>query len=126
MTVDHLTRRHSHERDEYLTAEMREQVNDAELVDRFQRDPELFTAVYDRYFRDIYLYAAGRLDVQAGEDIAAETFCVAFRDRERFNPERGSLRPWLFGIATNLIARHRRKEARHYRALARARAEPRA
>ncbi|MDP9847638.1 RNA polymerase sigma factor [Streptosporangium lutulentum] len=107
-----------------MTAEMREQVNDAELVDRFQRDPELFTAVYDRYFRDIYLYAAGRLDVQAGEDIAAETFCVAFRDRERFNPERGSLRPWLFGIATNLMARHRRKEARHYRALARVRVEP--
>ncbi|WP_089213948.1 RNA polymerase sigma factor [Streptosporangium subroseum] len=107
-----------------MTAEMREQVNDAELVDRFQRDPELFTAVYDRYFRDIYLYATGRLDVQAGEDIAAETFCVAFRDRERFNPERGSLRPWLFGIATNLMARHRRKEARHYRALARVRVEP--
>jgi RNA polymerase sigma factor (sigma-70 family) len=53
------------------------------------------------------------------EDIAAETFAVAFGQRDRFDPQRGSLRPWLFGIATNLIARYRRKEARHYRALAR-------
>lgn len=67
---------------------------------------------------------AGRLDVQAAEDIAAETFLVAFGQRDRFDPGRGSLRPWLFGIATNLVARHRRKEARHYRALARTAAEP--
>ncbi len=43
-----------------------------------------------------------------------ETFLVAFGDRARFDPRRGGLRPWLFGIATNLVARHRRKEARHY------------
>jgi RNA polymerase sigma-70 factor (ECF subfamily) len=92
---------------------------DAELVARFQRDPESFTIVYDRYFHDIYLYVAGRLDVQAAEDVAAETFLIAFGLRDRFVAERGSLRPWLFGIATNLVARHRRKEARHYRALSR-------
>ncbi|HEX4726093.1 MAG TPA: RNA polymerase sigma factor, partial [Pseudonocardiaceae bacterium] len=40
--------------------------------------------------------------------------------RDRFDHERGELRPWLFGIATNLVSGHRRKEARHYRALARA------
>ncbi|MFC9977616.1 RNA polymerase sigma factor [Spirillospora sp. NPDC127200] len=97
---------------------------DAELAAAFARDPDTFTAVYDRYFRDVYLYAAGRLDVQAGEDVAAETFCVAFAQRDRFDPARGELRPWLFGIATNLVARHRRKEARHYRALARSGREP--
>ncbi|MEV5574372.1 RNA polymerase sigma factor [Spirillospora sp. NPDC052269] len=97
---------------------------DAELAAAFRRDPDRFTAVYDRYFRDIYLYAAGRLDTQAGEDIAAETFCAAFASRDRFDPERGALRPWLFGIATNFIARHRRREARHYKALARGGADP--
>jgi RNA polymerase sigma factor (sigma-70 family) len=96
--------------------------SDAELVARFQRDPELFTAVYDRYFADIYRYVAGRLGVQAAEDVAADAFCVAFGERDRFDPERGGLRSWLFGIATTLVARHRRKEARRYRALARTRA----
>ena len=37
---------------------------------------------------------------------------------------RGGLRPWMFGIATDLVARHRRKEARHYAALARRAPEP--
>lgn len=107
-----------------MTAGVSARPTDAELVAGFRRDPELFTAVHDRYFLDIYRYAAGRLDVQVAEDIAAETFCVAFGQRDRFDPERGSLRAWLFGIATNLIAGHRRKEGRRYRALARTAAEP--
>ena len=93
--------------------------SDAELAAGFRRDPELFTAVYDRYFRAVYRYVAGRVDVHVAEDIAAETFCVALGLRDRFDPGRGGLRPWLFGIATNLVARHHRHEARHYRALAR-------
>jgi hypothetical protein len=34
-----------------------EPVDDAQLVAWFRRDPELFTAVYDRYFRDIVVTA---------------------------------------------------------------------
>jgi RNA polymerase sigma-70 factor (ECF subfamily) len=102
-----------------MTTEVGEQAaTEAELVAGFRSDPDRFTAVYDRYFRDVYRYVAGRLDVQAADDIAAETFLVAFGQRDRFDPARGALRPWLFGIATNLVARHRRAEARHYRALA--------
>lgn len=106
-----------------MTADVARRAGDAELVARFRRDPNQFTAVYDRYFPDVYRYAVGRLDVQTGEDIAAETFCVAFAQRDGFDPGRGGLRPWLFGIATKLMARHRRKEARHYKALTRVGAE---
>ncbi|NRQ30870.1 RNA polymerase sigma factor [Nonomuraea sp. NN258] len=102
-----------------MTADVSERVTDAELVAGYRRDPELFTAVHDRYFHDIYRYVEGRLDTQVAEDITAETFLLAFDRRDRFDPERGGLRPWLFGFATNLVARHRRKEARHYKALAR-------
>ena len=98
---------------------MTAQVTDADLAAGFLRDPELFTEVHDRYFATIYRYVAGRLGAQVAEDIAAETFLVAFDRRGTFDAERGDLRVWLFGIATNLVARHRRKEARHYRALAR-------
>ncbi len=103
-----------------VTAGVGGQVSDAELARRLRQEPDLFTDVYDRYFRAIYRYVAGRLGTGPAEDIASETFAVAFGQRHRFDPQRGSLRPWLFGIATNLVARHRRKEARHYRALARA------
>ncbi|MFI7447368.1 RNA polymerase sigma factor [Nonomuraea sp. NPDC049714] len=107
-----------------MIAEADGKATDAELVVQYQRDPDLFTVVHDRYFRDIYLYVAGRLDTQIAEDITAETFLLAFDQRDRFDPERGGLRPWLFGFATNLIARHRRKETRHYRALSRLGPEP--
>ena len=102
-----------------MIGDVGQEVSDAQLVAGFRRDPELFTDVHDRYFRDIYRYVAGRLDVQVAEDIVSETFCLAFGQRDRFDAERGSLRSWLFGIATNLVARHRRKEARRYRALSR-------
>lgn len=102
-----------------MTARTGERAGDAELTARFRQDPHEFTDVHDRYFRPVYLYVAGRLDAQTAEDIAAETFLTAFDHRERFDPGRGGLRPWLFGIATNLVARHRRRETRHYRALAR-------
>lgn len=80
---------------------------------------ESFTEVHDRHFAAIYRYVAGRLGAQVAEDVAAETFLVAFDRRKTFDPTRGDLRAWLFGIATNLVSRHRRKEARHYRALSR-------
>lgn len=80
---------------------------------------EQFTDVHDRYFAAIYRYVAGRLGTQVAEDVAAETFLVAFDRRKTFDATRGDLRAWLFGIATNLVSRHRRKEARHYRALSR-------
>lgn len=102
-----------------MTAGTGERVTDAELAARFLREPELFTEVHDRYFAAIHRYVAGRLDAQTAEDIAADTFLVAFDRRATFDAGRGALRVWLFGIATNLVARHRRKEARHYRALAR-------
>lgn len=108
-----------------VTADGGGQVSDEALAAaRVRCDPEVFTEVYDRYFRAIYLYVAARLGTGPAEDIAAETFAVAFGQRDRFDPARGGLRPWLFGIATNLVARYRRAEARHYRALARARDMP--
>ncbi|GLY90880.1 RNA polymerase sigma factor [Actinoallomurus iriomotensis] len=80
-----------------------------------------FTALYDEHFYDIYRYVAGRLGREVADDIAADTFLVALRRRDSFDASRGGVRPWLFGIATNLVADHRRKETRRYRALGRLR-----
>lgn len=37
-----------------MIAEAGEQLTEAELAARYRRDPELFTLVHDRHFRDIY------------------------------------------------------------------------
>jgi RNA polymerase sigma factor (sigma-70 family) len=52
--------------------------------------------------------------------VASETFLIAFDRRRRYDLAQADARPWLYGIASNLISRHRRAELRRYRALARA------
>jgi RNA polymerase sigma-70 factor (ECF subfamily) len=94
--------------------------DDAAIVARSLRDSSQFAAIYDRYFVEVYRYLAGRLGRDIAEDLAAETFLIAFRKRERFDPALGRVRPWLYGIATTLVGQHRREETRRYRALARA------
>jgi RNA polymerase sigma-70 factor (ECF subfamily) len=97
---------------------------DAAVVAESMHRPERFAAIYDRYFAEIYRYLAGRLGPDVADDLAAETFADAFRKRAQFRPSRGALRPWLYGIATNLVARHRRVEARRLNALTRAADQP--
>ncbi|RMI44115.1 RNA polymerase sigma factor [Actinomadura harenae] len=77
-----------------------------------------FAALYDAHFPDIYRYVAGRLGRDVADDIAADTFLIALRKRDVFDAARGTVRPWLFGIATRLVAQHRRQETRRYRAVA--------
>ncbi|WP_433475841.1 RNA polymerase sigma factor [Spirillospora sp. CA-142024] len=100
-----------------------EEASDAALIVRSRREPDAFAVIFHRHFAEIHRYAARRLGSDAADDIAAETFLAAFRKRGRFDPARGTVRPWLYGIATRLVSQHRRSEGRHYRALARTPAE---
>jgi RNA polymerase sigma factor (sigma-70 family) len=95
------------------------QTGDASVIERSWHEPERFGAIFDAYFAEIHRYVARRLGVQAADDIAAETFHAAFRQRRSYDLSRDSARPWLYGIATNLIGRHRRDEMRKLRALER-------
>ncbi|MEV8518105.1 sigma-70 family RNA polymerase sigma factor [Dactylosporangium sp. NPDC051484] len=92
---------------------------DADIISAACRSPERFAAVFDRHYRHIYAYAARRLGPDLAEDVASETFLVAFDRREKYNAAQPDARPWLFGIALNLIMRHGRAESRRYRMLAR-------
>jgi RNA polymerase sigma-70 factor (ECF subfamily) len=87
-------------------------------------EPELFSAVFRRHAPDLHRYVLRRLGADAAEDVVAETFLTAFRLRARYQADRPDARPWLYGIATNLIGRHRRDEVRQYRALARTGVDP--
>lgn len=46
--------------------------------------------------------------MQVADDIVAETFLTFFRRRASYDHAQPPARPWLYGIATNLIARQRR------------------
>ncbi|MER5515006.1 sigma-70 family RNA polymerase sigma factor [Streptomyces sp. NPDC002763] len=98
--------------------------DDAETVAQSLEQPELFARLYDRYAPDIHRYAARRLGDTAADDITADTFLIAFRIRSRYDRARPNARPWLYGIAGNLIGKQRRAEVRALRALARTGHDP--
>ena len=93
---------------------------DGELIERSRCEPDLFALLFRRHAGGIARYAARRLGAGPAEDIVAETFLAAFRQRGGYDVTRADARPWLYGIAGNLIRRHHRDEARELRALARA------
>ena len=100
------------------------QPDDARLITESCRVPELFGALFDRHATVIHGYIARRLGRDAADDLLAETFLVAFRQRASYDPDQPSARPWLYGIATRLISRRRREEVRFFRAIARSGIDP--
>ena len=97
---------------------------DATVIALSRHDPEQFTELFRRHAPHIQRYVVRRLGPDLADDIVAETFLLAFRQRDRYDLARTDARPWLYGIATNLIGHHRRSEIRQYRALARTGADP--
>jgi RNA polymerase sigma-70 factor (ECF subfamily) len=92
---------------------------DAELISAAQRDPEVFGALFDRHATVLFRYLVRRVGRDDAETLLGEVFRVAFERRATFDTTYTSARPWLYGIATNLLARHRRREARRIGAMAR-------
>jgi RNA polymerase sigma factor (sigma-70 family) len=84
---------------------------DAALVTESVRDPDAFTEVFERHWDDVYRFCLSRAG-SAGEDIAAEVFRVAFDRRRRYESRYSDARPWLFGIASNLLREHFRTARR--------------
>jgi RNA polymerase sigma-70 factor, ECF subfamily len=92
--------------------------DDAAVIRRSRDEPEHFAVLFRRYAPEVQRYVRRRIGVDAADDVVAETFLVAFRQRDAYSLERHNARPWLYGIATNLIGRYRRSEIQQYRALA--------
>ena len=82
-----------------------------------------FEAAFEAEFAPLHRYLSRRVGGSTADELAAETFAVAFRNWERLDPER-PVRPWLYGIAANLMRHHWRKERRMLRACARTGVDP--
>ena len=87
-------------------------MDDAEVIRRSHGAPDAFALLFDRHAAALHRYVTRRLGEALADDIVAETFLAAFRRRDRYDPGRADARPWLYGMAANLIGHHRRWEVR--------------
>jgi RNA polymerase sigma-70 factor (ECF subfamily) len=93
--------------------------DDAQVIAASVRDPARFAVVFDRHHDEIWAYLARRVGRGLAEELASETFVHAFAARASYDPAYRDARPWLYGIATNLVRKHARTEERRRRAYAR-------
>lgn len=93
--------------------------SDEEALEASLSEPAKFAVLFERYVDAIYRYLLFRVGDDTAEDLTAETFARAFAGRRRYQGDRGSVKAWLYGIATNLVRENRRDEQRQIRALAR-------
>lgn len=85
---------------------------DAELVAASFHDPPRFALLFERHARAVHRYVASRARHGDVDDVVSQTFLTAFRTRARYDRAYDDARPWLLGIATNVLRHHRRSEGR--------------
>lgn len=79
-----------------------------------------FEALYAALAGDLERFFASAQGRGAAKDLVQETFLEIHRSRRTYLPPR-PVRPWVFGLARNVLRRHRRaawRRARHESALA--------
>ncbi|MEV4164532.1 RNA polymerase sigma factor [Nonomuraea dietziae] len=78
-----------------------------------ERRRSRFEAVYADTYEQILGYAVRRCaSPDDAADVVAETFAIAWRRIDRL-PGGDEARLWLYGVARNVLANHRRGTARH-------------
>ncbi len=83
-------------------------VSDAELLRlMLAGDEEAFTTLYRRRQGGVYRFALQMSGSEAvAEDVTQEVFMVLVREAPNYDPARGSLAGYLYGIARNHVLRH--------------------
>ncbi|WP_406861525.1 sigma-70 family RNA polymerase sigma factor [Streptomyces sp. HUAS MG47] len=91
------------------------------MRNRFRRgDPDALAELYDEHAQVLHRYALRVTGNWAeAEDVVSATFLEAWRSREKLRPDGDGLRPWLLGIATNVMRRNARTRRLRELALAR-------
>src|SRR5499425_3743697 len=93
--------------------------SDAEVIRRSASEPEAFGLIYDRHAATLLRFLGRRAGAKIAEGLVGDLFRIAFERRQAFDASRESALPWLYGIGSNLLLKHRRSEARRLRATAR-------
>jgi len=95
------------------------QRDDARLIRASLSDPAAFGGIFDRHASELLAYVVRRVGAADGESVLGELFRVAFESRARYDLSRTDARPWLYGIAANLVMKHHRSVGRLRSALER-------
>jgi RNA polymerase sigma-70 factor (ECF subfamily) len=83
-------------------------------------DAEAFGTLFERHARAVYRLCFWRTgDVTLAEDLSAAVFLETWRHKAKVAVVDGSIRPWLFGVASNLVRNHWRAARRRDAALRR-------
>jgi len=83
---------------------------DETIIARCASEPVIFEMLVTRHSTMLHGYLARRAP-DVADDLLAEVWLTAFRRRGDFDPARGSLPGWLFGIARRHVLAHRRAVA---------------
>jgi RNA polymerase sigma factor (sigma-70 family) len=96
-----------------------ERRTDAEVIASSLASPASFGELFDRHATTLFRYFVRRVGPDDADTLLGELFRIAFERRQAFDTDRAEARPWLYGIASNLLHRHRQGEARRLDATAR-------
>ncbi|MEO7122722.1 MAG: RNA polymerase sigma factor [Lacisediminihabitans sp.] len=81
--------------------------SDAELIGcSLAGDREAFVGVIVRHEAAIGAYLVRRVGREAAEDMLSEVWLAAFTSRNSYDRSFPDARPWLFGVARNMLRRH--------------------
>ncbi len=88
------------------------EASDANIISKSLAHPEVFGMIFDRHHETIFRYVARRQGLDQAPDLTADVFVRAFRFRARYDATRPNCRPWLYGIATNVVGDEIRRQRR--------------
>lgn len=87
--------------------------SDAEIVGRSTNgDAKVFGELFWRHNGAVHGYLARRAGRDTADDLVAEVWLRAFRGRANFDPHYADARPWLYGIARNVLNAHWRQKSK--------------
>jgi RNA polymerase sigma factor (sigma-70 family) len=83
------------------------ETTDADLIEQSLRGrPEAFAEVVQRHEVAVHGFLTRRAGAQAADDLLGEVWASAFAARATYDPAHVDSRPWLYGIARNVLRRH--------------------
>jgi RNA polymerase sigma-70 factor (ECF subfamily) len=75
-------------------------------------DTDRLEAIFREHYEAVLAYTRRRAPAQVADDVAAETFAIAWRKAEQIP---GEPLPWLLGVARRVLSTHRRSTQRRNR-----------